>query len=73
MLRNVLLTLSLVLTVGCGVGATSSRGVTSTQALSGTAEWLEFEPAQTRLELFRDVARQSVSQAGSRGAVLFPL
>ncbi|HEY0882716.1 MAG TPA: hypothetical protein VGD87_14340 [Archangium sp.] len=73
MLRNALLTLSLVLTVGCGVGATSSRGVTSTQALSGTAEWLEFEPVQTRVELFRDVARQSKVQVGSRGAVLFPL
>lgn len=73
MLRTVLITLSLVLAMGCGVGATPSRGVTTSQALLGTAEWLEFEPVQTRVELFRDVARQSGQQAGSRGAVLFPL
>jgi len=72
--RNALITLSLFLAAGCGVGANpSSRGVTSAQALTGTAEWLEFEPAQVRLDLFREVARQSNVQAGSRGAVLFPL
>ncbi len=38
-----------------------------------TAEWLEFESPQVRVELFRDVARQSAQQAGTRGAVLFPL
>ncbi len=73
MFRTALITLTLFLAAGCGVGANPSTRVTSSQALTGTAEWLEFEPAQTRLELFRDVARQSNVQAGSRGAVLFPL
>lgn len=73
MLRTALISLSLFLAAGCGVGANPSRGVTSAQALTGTAEWLEFEAPQVRLELFRDLARQSSAQAGSRGAVLFPI
>ncbi|MDP1823890.1 MAG: hypothetical protein Q8L48_11620 [Archangium sp.] len=73
MLRTALISLTLMWAMGCGMGASPSRGVTSTQALTGTAEWLEFEPAQVRVELFRDVARQSSLQAGTRGAVLFPM
>ena len=72
MLRTALISVSLMLSVGCGMGASPSRGVTSSQALTGTAEWLEFEAPQVRVELFRDLARQSSLQAGSRGAVLFP-
>lgn len=73
MSRIALIILSLVLTVGCGVGTNPSRGVSSAQALTGTAEWLEFETPQVRIELYRDVARQSAIQAGSIGAVLFPM
>lgn len=73
MFRNALISLSLFLAVGCGMGANPSRGMTSSQALTGTAEWLEFEPAAVRVELFRDIARQSSAQAGSSGAVLFPM
>lgn len=73
MSRIALISLSLLFAVGCGVGGTPARGVSSTQALTGTAEWLEFESPQFRLELFRDVARQSASQAGTKGAVLFPM
>lgn len=73
MLRTALISLTLMWAMGCGMGASPSRGVTSAQALTGTAEWLEFEAPQVRLELFRDVARQSSLQAGSRGAVLFPM
>lgn len=72
-MRTALISLSLLWAVGCGVGASPSRGMTSSQALTGTAEWLEFEPAPVRLELFRDLARQSTAQAGSHGAVLFPI
>lgn len=72
MLRIALISLALVL-AGCGVGNSPTRGVSSTQALTGTAEWLEFEAPQVRLELFRDVARQSAVQAGMSGAVLFPM
>ncbi len=73
MLRIVLISVTLVGAVGCGMGANPARGVSSSQALTGTAEWLEFESPQVRHELFRDVTRQSSAQAGSRGAVLFPM
>ena len=73
MLRTALISLSFLSAMACGVGANPSRAVTSTQALTGTAEWLEFEAPAMRVELFREVARQSSQQAGSRGAVLFPI
>lgn len=73
MSRLSLIILCLVAATGCGVGTSPTKGVTSSQALTGTAEWLEFESPQVRLELFRDVARQSAVQAGNRGAVLFPM
>lgn len=63
----------LVLASACGVGANASRAPSTSQALTGTAEWLEFESPQVRVELFRDVARTSASQAGKHGAVLFPI
>ena len=63
----------LVLASACGVGANASRAPSTSQALTGTAEWLEFESPQVRVELFRDVARTSASQAGTHGAVLFPI
>jgi hypothetical protein len=75
-LRTALIITSFFLFVGgsaCGVGTNPSRALSSTQALTGTAEWLEFEPPQVRVELFRDVARQSIGQAGLQGAVLFPM
>lgn len=73
MLRTSLISLSLLWAVGCGMGTNPARGVTSAQALTGTAEWLEFESPQVRVDLFRDLARQSTLQAGSHGAVLFPM
>lgn len=73
MLRALLISVSLFALAGCGMGASPARGVSTGQALSGTAEWLEFEPTQVRLDLFREVARQSAAQAGTHGAVLFPL
>lgn len=72
MKRIALISLSSLLLAACGGGAVPSRGVSTTQALTGTAEWLEFEPTQVRVELFREVTRQGAQQAGSRGAVLFP-
>lgn len=73
MLRTVLISAVAVLSVGCGVGTMPARGVSVSQALTGTAEWLEFEPAQVRVDLFHELARQSHLQAGQRGAVLFPV
>lgn len=73
-LRTVLISIALLgLTTACGGPPLASKGVSTSQALIGTAEWLEFEPASVRQELFRDVARQSQAQAGAHGAVLFPM
>jgi hypothetical protein len=47
--------------------------VSANQALTGSAEWLEYEPTTLRQDLFRDVAKQSASQVGHGGAVMFPL
>lgn len=73
MFRASLISFLLVLASACGVGGSASRAPSASQALTGTAEWLEFESPQVRVELFREVARTSSTQAGSRGAVLFPI
>lgn len=59
----------------CGGGISPSRGPTATQALTETAELLEFETPATRQELFRELARTSQTQAGRKasGPVLFPV
>jgi hypothetical protein len=57
----------------CGGPPLSARGPSTAQALTGTAEWLEFEPVAVRQELFREIARASQAQAGAHGAVLFPM
>jgi hypothetical protein len=71
--RFVLISALVVTASACGVGPLPSRTLTSSQALSGTPEWLEFETPAVRQELFRDVARSSASQQGQVGPVLFPL
>lgn len=74
MLRIVLISFVVAVLSACGVGSTPAAGrVSSTQALTGTAEWLEFESPQVRVELFKEVARRSTAEAGARGAVLFPI
>lgn len=47
--------------------------MTTNQALTGAAEWLEFETPQARADLFRDVVRQSQLEAGRAGTVMFPM
>ncbi len=67
---------SLVFLTACGAGtAPSSRAISTSQALTGTAEWLEFEAPALRTELFREVARTSLMQAGQRatGQMVFPV
>lgn len=71
-LKRLLLISSIVVTTACGVGTLPPRAPTSSQALSGTAEWLEFETPTVRQELFRDVVKNSLSQQGQTGTVLFP-
>jgi hypothetical protein len=62
------------LLAACGGTFTSnSRAVSAQQALTQTAELLEFETSSTRAELFHDVARASVVQAGRTGPVMFPV
>lgn len=74
MIRLVLISLVLVAASACGVGTMPpSRAVTSSQALTGSAEWLEFEPTAVRQGLYRDIAHQSQEQAGRSGTVLFPM
>lgn len=74
-MRRLLISVTLpVLLAACGGGTiSSSRVVSAQQALTQTAEFLEFETAVTRAELFRDVARASVAQAGRTGPVMFPV
>ncbi len=72
MKRLVLISSAVVVLSACGVGSLPARAVTSTQALSGTAELLEFESPATRQELFRELVRNSFTQQGQVGTVLFP-
>lgn len=71
--RIVAVSLVAALLVACGGPTGPARAPSITQALTGTAEWLEFEPTQVRTELFREVVRQSAAQDGQQGAVLFPV
>jgi hypothetical protein len=70
--RLVLIISALGLATACGVPP--AKNMSSTQALTQTAEWLEFESPSVRLELFRDLAKQSLVQSGSNArTVLFPM
>lgn len=73
MKRTSLIIVTALLAAACGGGALPTRTPSVSQALTGTAEWLEFESPANRAELFRDVAKQSQLQAGLTGAVLFPM
>lgn len=70
------LLLSLVALTGCGVGGAPVRAsLSARQALTSAPEILEFESPATRLELFREVARISETEAGqaAQALVLFPV
>lgn len=71
---SVALAASMVLTA-CGDGALPARSFTARQALSQTAEVMEFEAPSARQELFREIARVSQQEAGRETAdpVLFPI
>jgi hypothetical protein len=73
--RTLISSALLFLTAACGAGALPSRAPSTTQALTGTAEWLEFEAPTARSEMFRDVARTSQTQAGqpATGQMVFPM
>jgi hypothetical protein len=72
-LRLALITSLLFIASACGVGGLPSRSQSASQALTGTAELLEFQTPAERQELFREVVRQSLQESGTHGAVLFPL
>jgi hypothetical protein len=77
-MRLHLLSMGLVASVvlsACGGGVSPSRTLTARQALTSSAEVLEFESPQARGELFREIARISALEAGRETfePVLFPI
>ena len=72
-LRLLTLLAAVLLATACGGPTLPTRAPTTQQALTQTAEFLEFETATTRADLYKEVARASIVQAGSRGPVLFPV
>ena len=73
--RLLISSVAFLVLAACGGEALPNRAPSTSQALTGTAEWLEFEAPAARHELFRDVARTSQTQAGRRatGQMLFPM
>ncbi|MBU8897683.1 hypothetical protein DRW03_03600 [Corallococcus sp. H22C18031201] len=70
------LLLSLFVLTACGGAGTPVRpAMNARQALTSAPEAVEFESPGTRLEMFRDIARQSETEAGqsAQGLVLFPI
>ena len=70
------LLLSLVTLTGCGVGGAPVRAsLGARQVLTSAPELLEFESPSSRLELYREVARISETEAGqaAQALVLFPI
>jgi hypothetical protein len=61
--------------VACGGGESPSRSAHVRQALTGSPELLELESVAARQELFREVARTSLGEAGrpAQQPVLFPV
>ena len=61
--------------VACGDGSAPARTLTARQALTPTAEAMEFESPSARQELFREVAKASELEAGQETSdrVLFPI
>lgn len=59
----------------CGVGALPPRGNSVRQVLTAMPELLEFETAQVRQELYREIARGAELEAGNAVSpqVLFPI
>ncbi|MFP2910344.1 hypothetical protein ACLESD_35960 [Pyxidicoccus sp. 3LFB2] len=74
-LPGLLLSLVTVLTACGEAGKPVLATMSARQALTNPPEFLEFESSATRLELFREVARQSVVEAGqaAQALVLFPI
>ncbi|RKH10700.1 hypothetical protein D7V97_13115 [Corallococcus sp. CA053C] len=72
---GLLLSLSLLTTACGGAGTPVRPSLTTRQALTSSPEVVEFESPAVRLELFRDIARQSEMEAGqsAQGVALFPI
>jgi hypothetical protein len=70
-----ILALAAAFLVACGGGESPSRSAHARQALTGSPELLELESPSARQELFREVARTSLGEAGrpARQPVLFPI
>ncbi len=77
-MRALLVSLAVVASVwfsACGGSTVPTRTLTARQALTQSAEVLEFETPQARQDLFREVARISQLEAGreTQEPVLFPI
>lgn len=74
-LPGLLLSLVTVLTACGEAGKPALATMSARQALTNPPEFLEFESPSTRLELFREVAKQSGVEAGqaAQALVLFPI
>jgi hypothetical protein len=74
-LPGLLLSLVTVLTACGEAGKPVLATMSARQALTNPPEFLEFESQATRLELYREVAKQSVVEAGqaAQALVLFPI
>ncbi|XXF76378.1 hypothetical protein P2318_25465 [Myxococcaceae bacterium GXIMD 01537] len=72
---GLLLSVVTVLTACGGANVPARAPLTARQALTNSPELIEFEPAASRLELFREMARQSELEAGqaAQALVLFPV
>ena len=59
----------------CGGEALANRTPSASQALTSTAEWLEFQTPAARADLFKEVAKNSIVQAGQPASdqSLFPI
>jgi len=73
-MRRLLFTPLLVL-VACGGVVASAPSVTARGAMMESPEALELEPVSVRQELFADVSRMSLKEAGAQASqlVLFPI
>ncbi len=73
---RLLIACAAVALVACGQGQTLQRSTVSAgQALTGSPELLELESPGARQDLFREIARSSLTQAAraAKGPVLFPI
>lgn len=73
--QAILVALASVALFACGGSALPSRQMTARQALTQSPEALDFETPASRQDMFKEIARASVAEAGRHAEepVLFPI